>query len=79
VDSGFDVECFSIVGQGTVTEPGAGDVAAVPADPEQEVPAQFDWSINTDSQQGSNSSTPQQGGHAQVEFTTPRSVESHDS
>jgi hypothetical protein len=34
VDSGFDVECFSVVGQGTVTEPGAGDVAAVPADPE---------------------------------------------
>jgi hypothetical protein len=79
VDSGFDVEYFSVVGQGTVTEPGAGDVAAVPADPEQEVLAQVDWSINTDSQQGSNSSTPQQGGHAQVEFTTPRSGESHDS
>jgi hypothetical protein len=34
---------------GSVTEMAAADAAAVSADSEQEVLAQVDWSINTDS------------------------------
>ena len=69
----FDVEFYTVAGQGTVTE-GAAETEEIvePVDPDQGSPSQGKWQINTNSSAGSNQSTPPGSPSAQVvEFATP--------
>ena len=79
VDSGFSVEYYSVVGHETVPNAAVQNQVPEAAVGDQSGAGEASWNINTDSQHGSNPSTPQQSAPAQIEFATPQSGESHDS
>jgi len=78
----FDVEYFSVVGSGTITDDAeqAAGISAGPVFQEQGSPSQDQWAINDDSSAASNQSTPPGSPAVQeVEFATPPTGESIDS
>jgi hypothetical protein len=80
VASTFDVEFYTVAGQGTVTENEGAEQVADPTDSDYESPSQVQWSISPSSSAGSNQSTPLGSPPVQaIEFATPQSGDSVDS
>lgn len=83
VTSVFDVEFYTIAGQGTVNDQQNAEAAEDLWEHENEhqgSPAQSQWSINTESSAGADQSTPPGSPLGQgVEFATPPTRDSVDS
>jgi len=84
VTSTFEVEHYTVAGQGTVTESETESAAATeetaePVIPDQGSPSQGQWSINADLSAGSNQSTPPGSPAEAIEFATPPTGETVNS
>jgi transposase InsO family protein len=80
VTSVFEVEDYTVAGQGTVTEEEGAENIADPMSPDQGSPSQVQWSINTGSSAGSNDTTPPGTPPTQaIEFATPPTGNTVDS
>jgi hypothetical protein len=80
VASTFDVEFYTVAGQGTITEFEGAEELTDPTLPDQGSPSQVQWSINPSSSAGSNQSTPPGSPPAQaIEFATPPTGNTMDS